>query len=200
MSSLKINFHKSVVCGIGVSETLVNDFSLKLNCLTQKLPLKYLCLPLGANPRRKTTWKPVLDKFKGKLSGWKKRLLSFAGRLTLIKSVLSSLPIYYLSLFRMPKCVIKEVDKIQASFLWGDSDVKRKVHLVSWKDVSMTKNQGWLGIRSLGQVNECLLAKWWWRFCTENQAPWRRLICSKYSTRSGSWFHSQGTITKCSWI
>ncbi|CAL5394180.1 unnamed protein product [Camellia sinensis] len=61
---------------------------------------------------------------------------------------------------KMPKCVIKEVDKIQASFLWGDSDVKRKVHLVSWKDVSMTKNQGGLGIRSLGQVNECLLAKW----------------------------------------
>ncbi|XP_028121359.1 uncharacterized protein LOC114318621 [Camellia sinensis] len=127
--SLKINFHKSVVCGIGVSETLVNDFSLKLNYLTQKLPLKYLGLLVGANPRWKTTWKPVLDKFKGKLSGWKKRILSFAGRLTLIKSVLSSLSIFYLSLFKMPKCVIKKVDKIQASFLWRDSDVKRKAHL-----------------------------------------------------------------------
>lgn len=61
----------------------------------------------------------------------------------------------------MPMGVIKEVDKIQASFLWGDSEVQRKVQLVSWKDVSMKKNQGGLGVRSLGQVNKCVLAKWW---------------------------------------
>ncbi|CAL5355404.1 unnamed protein product [Camellia sinensis] len=200
MSGLKINFHKSTICGVGVSEALITIFSSTLNCLNQKLPLKYLGLPLAANPRSKATWKPVLDKYKSKLSGWKKRFLSFVGRLTHIKSTLSSLPIFYLYLFKMPKCVIKEVDKVQVSFLWGDLDVKRKVRLVSWKDVSLTKMQGALGVRSLGQVSICLLTKWWWRFCNEKQALWKRLIFSEYSIRTGSWFHSQGTITICSWI
>ncbi|XP_028087686.1 uncharacterized protein LOC114288382 [Camellia sinensis] len=50
MSGLKINFHESVVCGVGVSDTMVHDFTSTLHCLCQKLPLKYLGLPLGANP------------------------------------------------------------------------------------------------------------------------------------------------------
>lgn len=51
MSGLKINFHKSVVCGIGVSDREVSDFAAALNCRIHKLPLMYLGIPLGANPR-----------------------------------------------------------------------------------------------------------------------------------------------------
>lgn len=56
MSGLKINFHKSQVCGIGVQDDLVKEFAAGLNCHSQKLPMKYLGLPLGENPRRKSTW------------------------------------------------------------------------------------------------------------------------------------------------
>ncbi|CAL5439736.1 unnamed protein product [Camellia sinensis] len=82
-SGLKINYHKSVVCGVGVSISELAVFASLLNCKTQTLPLKYLGLPLGANPRRKKTWQPVINKFKLRLAGWKRRLLSFAGRLIL---------------------------------------------------------------------------------------------------------------------
>ena len=105
LSGLKINYHKSVIAGIGVEEGLMQSFAANLNCVHQNLPLKYLGLPLGANPSRLSTWKPVLDKLKQKLSTWKRRLLSFAGRLTLIKSVMSNLPTYYLSLFKIPEGV-----------------------------------------------------------------------------------------------
>ncbi|XP_028099858.1 uncharacterized protein LOC114299337 [Camellia sinensis] len=69
ISGLKINFHKSLICGVGVDDGLVEEFAAKLNCLSQKLPLKYLGMPLGANPGRKQAWQLMLDRFKKKLSG-----------------------------------------------------------------------------------------------------------------------------------
>lgn len=62
ISGLKINSHKSQVCGVGVPEENLNSFVALLNCKSLPLPMKYLGLPLGANPNRKATWKPVLDK------------------------------------------------------------------------------------------------------------------------------------------
>lgn len=53
MSGLKINFHKSVVCGVCISDSEVKDFAGELNCQSKKLSILYLGLPLGANPRRK---------------------------------------------------------------------------------------------------------------------------------------------------
>ena len=64
-----------------------------LGCCVADLPIKYLGIPLGANPRRKETWKPIIEKIEKKLSGWRASLLSQAGRLVLIKSVINSLPI-----------------------------------------------------------------------------------------------------------
>lgn len=55
ISGLKISFHKSMICGVGVDDGLVEEFATKLNCLSHKLPLKYLGLPLGTNPGRKQT-------------------------------------------------------------------------------------------------------------------------------------------------
>ncbi|XP_028108390.1 uncharacterized protein LOC114307191 [Camellia sinensis] len=101
ISGLKINFHKSVVCEVGVEDDILTDLVVKLNCKIGSLPLNYLGLPMGANPSRRRTWKLVLDKVKASLAGWKRRMLSFASRLIVNKLVLLCLPIYYLSLFRV---------------------------------------------------------------------------------------------------
>ncbi|XP_028115366.1 uncharacterized protein LOC114313201 [Camellia sinensis] len=185
MFGLKINFHKSVVCGIGVSVELVEEFAAKLNCSHQNLPLKYLGLPLGANPRIKAFWKPILDKYKVKLAGWKRKVLSFTGRITMIKAVTSNLPLYYMSIFRIPVGVAKEIENVQANFLWEDTEVRRKVHIVKWKELTINKAKGGLGIHDIRIVNSCLLLKWWWRFGFEKNALWKNLICSKYKTEGG---------------
>lgn len=149
MSGLKINFHKSSVSGVGVADELVSDFAAKLHYLCKKLPLTYLGLPLGASPRKKSTWKRVIDKFKAKLASWKRKLLSYGGRLTLVKSVLSSLPVYYLSLFKLPEGVAKIIDRLQANFLWGGSASGRKLHMVKWSEVTKSRDQGGLGIKKI---------------------------------------------------
>ncbi|XP_071694378.1 uncharacterized protein [Rutidosis leptorrhynchoides] len=73
-------------------------------CKVGALPFTYLGLPIGANMKKLDSWKPVIDKFEKRLSYWKARSVSFGGRLTLVKSVLNSLPLYFFSLFRAPPC------------------------------------------------------------------------------------------------
>jgi len=69
----------------------------------------------------------MVDKVRNKLSNLKGKLISMVGQVCLIKSVLSTLPLYYLSFFRVPKCVSNELIKIQRSFLWGWGSTDRKI-------------------------------------------------------------------------
>ncbi|CAL5411877.1 unnamed protein product [Camellia sinensis] len=132
------------------------ECAARLHCKNQSVLFSYLGLPLGANPRLKKTWKPVIDKVRAKLASWKRKLLSFGGRLTLIKSVLSSLPVYYLSIFKMPKSVITTIDRLWAAFLWGWTELRKKIHMVKWEEITSSKEQGGLGIRKLKDVNDCV--------------------------------------------
>ncbi|GJV85772.1 cysteine-rich receptor-like protein kinase 26 [Tanacetum coccineum] len=65
-----------------------------------KLDFSVRCLPIGSNMKSIASWKTLVDRFHMRLSSWKANLLSIGGRLTLIKSVLGSLGIYYLSILR----------------------------------------------------------------------------------------------------
>jgi hypothetical protein len=72
----------------------------------------YLGLPIGGDARRLSFWEPVVDRIKFRLSDWKSKNLSFGGRLILLKSVLSSLPVYALSFFRAPAGIISSIESI----------------------------------------------------------------------------------------
>ena len=81
--------------------------------------MKYLGLPLGAKFKDKTIWNPILEKMERRLAGWKLLYLSKGGRVTLIKSTLSNLPTYFLSLSPIPTIVANRIEKFQWNFLWG---------------------------------------------------------------------------------
>jgi len=57
--------------------------------------------------------------------------MSFAGTVTLIKFVLYVVSLYYLSVFKMPKFVSKEIVCIQIDFLWGWDQQGRKINWIS---------------------------------------------------------------------
>jgi len=71
-------------------------------------------------------WEEVVERVRKRLSKWKGKFISMAGKLCLIKSVLSALPLFYLSLYKMSVLVSKEIVKLQRNFLWGWGSVGRK--------------------------------------------------------------------------
>jgi len=175
VSGLKVNFHKSQVFGVGVSDMELSNCARILGCNVGAFPFKYLGVPIGANMNLKRNWAPVIEKVRSKLSSWKANSLSFGGRLTLTKSVLGSLPLYFFSLFKAPNSVIDSIEKIRRKFLWGGSEEKNKIHWVSWKVVLGPKNKGGLGIGS--SLNWALMIKWLYRFKGEKHALCRKVVC-----------------------
>ncbi|GAU48973.1 hypothetical protein TSUD_245640 [Trifolium subterraneum] len=99
MSGLKVNFNKSMLVGVNIPDSWLGEAASALCCRVGKIPFLYLGLPIGGDPRRLSFCEPVLTRLKSRLSRWKSRFLSFGGRLVLLKSVLTSLPVYVLSFF-----------------------------------------------------------------------------------------------------
>ena len=82
-----------------------------LGCTHSSLPLKYLGLPLGAKFKKVSLWNPILEKMERRLADWKRLYLSKGGRATLIKSTLSSLSTYFLSILLIPGKVANCMEK-----------------------------------------------------------------------------------------
>lgn len=99
VSGLKINFAKSSFGALGMSDQWKIEAANYLNCSLMSFPFTYLGVPIGANPRRCQTWDPIINKCERKLVKWKQRHMSFGGRVTLIQSVLTSIPIYFFFFF-----------------------------------------------------------------------------------------------------
>lgn len=83
-----------------------------------QLPLKYLGVPLSDKKLTVADWRYVIDTISKKLQGWIGNLLSIGGRLTFLNSVLTAMPLYVLSLYKMPAKVIKQIDQVKCIFLW----------------------------------------------------------------------------------
>ena len=146
--------------GLGLS-VLVTEIGRRCSNVNKLLsPISYLGLPLGANPRSKVFWNPVLNRIQNRLAPWKRKFLSKGGRLVLIKAVLSSIPTYFMSVFRIPVSVANEVEKLQGSFFWGDGVEKRKIHAIDWSSICLSKRRGCLGVGRISVKNRGLLTKW----------------------------------------
>ena len=113
--------------------------------------------------------------------------LSKGGKVTLIKSLLSSLPTYFLFLLPLPGKVAKRIEKLQRDFLWNGIGGEPKIHLVNWAKVCRPLQVGGLGIRRLGNFNSAFLGKWLWMYGMESDALWRRVIEEKYGNILGGW-------------
>lgn len=107
---------------------------------------KYLGVPLFHKRASKQDFNHIIDKVQNRLAGWVSNTLILSGKAaTLVQSVSSTIPSYYMQTMLLPASVCER--RINRNFLWGDTPEKKKIHLVNRDKVCKSKDCGGLGIK-----------------------------------------------------
>ncbi|KAK4382503.1 hypothetical protein Sango_2864600 [Sesamum angolense] len=125
------------------------------------LPIRYLGLPLISARLSVADCHSLLQKIDSRIKGWEGVQLSFAGRVQLIKSVLTSFEVYWAMAFILPKGIIKEMIKLLRTFLWKGTSSSRYPK-VAWEAVCRSIEEGGLGIKDILALNRALMSKHLW--------------------------------------
>jgi hypothetical protein len=149
LSGLKINFHKSELFCFGEAKNRTEEYIRLFGCKEGDFPFRYLGIPMSPRRLSNGDWRLVEERFQKELSSWKGKMLSSGGRLVLINSVLSSLPMYIMSFFRIPKGVLEKLDYYRSRFFWQCDEHKKKYRLAKWSILHKPRSAGGMGIIDL---------------------------------------------------
>ncbi|GJW56219.1 RNA-directed DNA polymerase, eukaryota [Tanacetum coccineum] len=168
---------KSHLLGVGIPNDSIAIAASTLGCSVMKTPFKYLGVMVGGNMSNIKVWDDIIRKLNSRLSKWKVKSLSIGGRLMLLKSVLGSTPIYWMSLYKVPKSVLASMEAIRRKFFNGAQDNEKKVTWIKWSKVLSAKKQGGLGVSSFYALNGGLLFKWVWRISLSvSSSSWNAIV------------------------
>ncbi|KAJ4810337.1 RNA-directed DNA polymerase (reverse transcriptase)-related family protein [Rhynchospora pubera] len=148
---------------------------------------KYLGALLSNKNTATKTANMLLEKLRTKLTGWRSNMLSHAGRLVLLQSVLMSIPVYFMSVEVLPKGIIKKMESLIAKFFWGKTDQTRYMSFVSWQRICRPREEGGLGVRQLQIFGEALFLKLVWAMIRQDDKLWVHVCKGKYYPNLGFW-------------
>ncbi|KAG5628011.1 hypothetical protein H5410_013229 [Solanum commersonii] len=100
-----------------------------------------------------------MDNLQAKLSSWKVKFLNMAGRTTLAKSSLSHMANHIMQYIKLLPNINNHIDRVQQNFIWGTTNEKRKLHLISWDTVTKNKKADGLGVQNSRVRNNDILTK-----------------------------------------
>ncbi|OVA18878.1 hypothetical protein BVC80_2955g1 [Macleaya cordata] len=158
-------------------------------------PDSYLGVPIFPGRVKKAQVWHVVDRLQETLAGWKGSLLSFQARLCLIKSVLFSIPIYNMAIYKWPKSVINSCERIMRNFLWSGDPAKSKLITKAWHKICCPKDEGGLGLVRLETLNRALLSKLMWGIYSSKNS-WAKFLLAKFRYKKGGWitYYKQSSI------
>ncbi|XP_010474119.1 PREDICTED: uncharacterized protein LOC104753583 [Camelina sativa] len=141
---------------------------------------KYLGLPELFGRKKKDLFASIVDRIKQKAISWSSRFLLTAGKLTMLKSVLSVMPTYTMSCFLLPGSLCKRIQSALTRFWWDTSSEKKKMSWIAWTKITKPVKHGGLGIRDVTHFNKALLAKLSWRLLTKPHTLFSKVLLGKY--------------------
>jgi hypothetical protein len=172
-SGLVTNIRKSSVTPIRCQDQDLQIVQDTLPCSIVNFPCRYLGFPLSVRKLSKNDFQLLIDKIAHYLPGWKAGLMHSAGRVALIRAVLTAVPIHHFIVVKCPKWVHKVVNKIIRAFLWKGRKVVQGGHcLVGWQRVCRPRDLGGLGILNLEVLSWALQIRWLWMRKIQPDRPW----------------------------
>jgi hypothetical protein len=179
-TGLKVNFSKSMMVPINLSEAKLDSLAATFGCSKGSLPFTYLGLPLSIERPKALDFLPLISKCVKRLSGISS-FLNLAGRLQMVNAVFSALPTFFMCTLELPKGVIKQIDKFRKHCLWRGSNINpNKMPKAAWKLVCLPKDEGGLGVIDLDKQNMALLSKNLNKFFNKADPPWVGLVWEKH--------------------
>ncbi|KAL2231097.1 UNVERIFIED_CONTAM: hypothetical protein Sindi_1704100 [Sesamum indicum] len=157
-SGLRLNVQKSHLIISRSAQGLREEMLATLGFQEGVLLMRYLGLPLLSSRLTIADCHPLLLKIDKRIAGWEGMAISYAGRVQIIKSVLTSLSLYWASAFILPKKVTNEIEKRLRTFLWKGTTTTGYAK-VAWKDLCRPTDEGGLGFKDIPILNRALMMK-----------------------------------------
>lgn len=98
----------------------------------------------------------------------------------LIKAVAQAIPVYTMSVFKLPKGLCDDIQKAIARFWWGSKEDKNGIHWVRWERLSHAKSRGGLGFRDFSSFKQTMVAKQSWRLLQYPESLVARVLQARY--------------------
>ncbi|XP_074315230.1 uncharacterized protein LOC141651414 [Silene latifolia] len=134
-------------------------------------PFKYLGIPLHSSRLTRDLLQPLLARIRTKMGHWESLHLTYAGKVTLINSVIFGIEAFWCASLLLPKGIIKELESKCRKFLWGTTGNRRFIFF-SWEKVCRARKHGGLGIREVLSWNKALLLHMFWKLCHKPTSIW----------------------------
>ena len=173
-----VNPQKSSIFAGSISNARLNQISNFIGFNIGNLPFTYLGVPIFKGKPKTAYFLPIADKIKTKFSAWKASLLSIAGRVQLIRSVIQSMLLHSILIYSWPVALIKDLERWMRNFIWSGDVNKRKLVSVAWHKVCSPQKEGGLGIRDLSKINEAANLKLCWEL-NQSQLQWAQFLKDK---------------------
>lgn len=198
VSGLHINALKSSIFATWQSIDPLLSEATRMGITVESLPVRYLGMPLTTKALTKQEYAPLIDMVRGRMLSWRNKYLSYAGRLQLIISVISSIVNFWSQAFILPKVSLDTIESMCSAFLWPGSPYQTHKAKVAWEDLCCPKDEGGLGIRKLRDSSKFFALSLIWRIFLNSASLWVSWI-QQYLLRHNS-FWDVREDGKGSWI
>uniref|UniRef100_A0A803NK38 Reverse transcriptase domain-containing protein n=1 Tax=Cannabis sativa TaxID=3483 RepID=A0A803NK38_CANSA len=188
-SGQKCSLMKSSVLFSGnVGGALKSNILKSLNVKECNGEEKHLGNPFVFKRRKREEYMFLKEKVMKRIEGWKAKLLSFAGRTTLVKSVALSIPLYVMSTNKIPVSTCRDIERAIRKYWWtGNKEKDRFMALVGWDGLCSPMAARGLGFRKLEDMNNALMAKLAWQCASQTDRPWVTCLTEKYCKKDSFW-------------